>query len=389
MDFRDVPVLITGRTIWDQLQLPEEEFTDRHAAVRALMDKEGLEGLLIYSNGLETGSVCYLTNFHCYVPWADALYVFPKEGKPVLVASLAPREIETTKKYLAPDVDLQVAGLSLVSNHHLAQKVVDYLAERNLAKRKWGGVNLHGLSHMAAPLIKEAIGAVADYTGEFNKIRMCKSIRELSLLSQVSHMAKWGAMELTRACLPGKNEFEVTAAIERQLRINGAEEVNILISSGKSLGSFHKAYNSSFEAADSVQVFVAVRYLRYWGIFGTSAVIGKASSEQKALYAEARKLLNNAVEDIGKTKKIAKNWLSNLETEYSLLPYSRITGVGLDMAEEPYEGEIESGTTLNLTLGLEKGGKESMFVSESFVIRDGGASMLSGITNEKLLYVQP
>lgn len=386
MSFLNIPVLVRGRTIWDKVQFPNKEFENRHDGVRKLIEQNNLDGLLIYSNSLRNGPICYLTNYHCFITFADALYVFPKEGTPVLLASQPTRDVQRIKSFIVDSIDFEAVGLSLVSNHHLAEKVAAYLTDKGLAKKRWGGVNLGDLTYLAAGPLQKVVGEIQDYTGVYDQLRVRKSKRELSVMNQAAQMAKRAALEIIRGAKPDVTEYAITAEVDRQLRYEGVEEVNILIAADDNPEYLRFPSQRAFEEGDTIHVYVAIKYLRYWGAFGTTAVIGQPSNEQVKLYQDMQDLYEKVINDINQAKEIDREWFNKQKLNKELIsPFSSIKFIGQDLDENMEGQKLIADMTLNLTLGL-KQEECSVFMSESFVVQENGSLFpLSGIRQDELI----
>ena len=80
------PVLLHGRSVWDQSYFPPDERDERLRLVRAEMARDGLQCLLVFGHCTDYGDLCYLTQYIPMVGWS--MVVFPAEGDPVLVLGL-------------------------------------------------------------------------------------------------------------------------------------------------------------------------------------------------------------------------------------------------------------------------------------------------------------
>src|SRR5215472_13923964 len=69
------------------VELPDTVFTARLERVRAAMQADGLDALLIYTNNTRPAGVSWLAGFVPY--WSEAVLVVPLAGEPYLVAALS------------------------------------------------------------------------------------------------------------------------------------------------------------------------------------------------------------------------------------------------------------------------------------------------------------
>jgi Xaa-Pro aminopeptidase len=384
MSVQKIPVLVRGRTIWDRVQFPPEEFLARAERVRGLMESHGLDGLLLYANALHNGPVSYLTNYQCFITWADALCIFPKSGPPVLMACLPPRDVARVKESIFDQVELESAGMNLVSNHHLGGKVVERLQQSNALGLRWGGVNLQAMPALAFDALGSALGPVADCSREFARLTAVKSAREISAIGQATLMAKRAAYELIRTCRPGVSEHEAVAAIERQARIAGNEDVTLLLAAGSEAQALHPASDRSFQTGDTLQVYAAVQYLHYWGAYGLTASVGAAGAATCELMRELEQAWAEVTEELQHSGKLGGSTLpaARLQPGTRLSAYSMVHGIGLDVREAPFAGRevqaLEAETTLAVTLGLGKRGTPGVSATDVLLWRPGSAQFLGG-----------
>ena len=63
MDFSYLTVLPRGRQLWDYVVMPPEEYDARKARIDRILDKAGLDGLIVYSDAMTRRYINYLTNY--------------------------------------------------------------------------------------------------------------------------------------------------------------------------------------------------------------------------------------------------------------------------------------------------------------------------------------
>lgn len=381
----NIPVLVRGRAVWDRVQLPEEEFTAREADVRQLMENQSLDGLIIYADSLNNGPVTWLTNFQCFITWADALYIFPKDGKPILFVSQPTRDVPRIRSFVYDKIDIQAVGLSLVSNQTLVYKASEYLMDQGLQDKKWGGVNLKSMSSASYDGLLKSIKNIEDVSVPYDHLRVRKSVREISVIREAAQMAKRYAFEMLRACKIGVSEYQAAAAVDRAARVSGVEDITILLATGAENLLLHYPGDRCFQQGDVVQVWITLQYLHYWGVSSMNLVIGRPETSLAELYRET----------IGAADSFAKNveagkgtieWPPGdiLPKSARLSKYTGFSGIGLDLEEPPLADAsgksiaIPRGATVKLSFGLEREGVGELFVSSMYLKTQDGLENLSG-----------
>ena len=383
MSFTNMTVLSHGRTICDEFLFPGNEYEARIGKVSEIIDKEGLDGLLIYTNSLSRGNVCYLTGFSNFLSWSVSMVILPKGGKPILVATIAPRDIAFTSKLLPEFVEIVAAGLSLVSNEHISVKTIEYMKENGLLSgKKWGSVNFDCLPYMADAPWKEVFpGGIPDCSKAYYALRSRKSDSEMYVISQASAMAKRAAYEYMRQAQPGVSETILASKIDRELRINGANTVSILTGADKSGGaSLHVPRERCFEDGDTVCIFADIGLQGYHGSFGATKIIGSMSTQQESLFAKAHQLWDGKLADMLETKESIVGWHNAVCGEYEY--YTIVNGIGCDLVEYPdqygSEAKLESGMTITLSMNVQKEGAGAVFMSENFLVAENSFIPMSG-----------
>jgi Xaa-Pro aminopeptidase len=272
-----LPVLCHGRTISDEFLFPVEEYKAREDQVKAILDAKNLDGLIIYSDGLSRGNVCYLTNYHVFLSWGSAVLVFPRNGKPVLLATLPPRDLVFTKKSIPDFVEIIPVGLSLIYNHHLTIGTIDYMKEKNLLGGKWGGVNLDSLPTKALAPIIEKFPDIPDCTRDYYALKEVKDDKEQYAMEQAATISARAANEFLRLAVEGVSEIELSAQIERMCKMNGVDNASFLVSSGSEGTNLQQPCERIFQKGDTVSVFVNIQYQRHKSnrrsVSGSSRVI--------------------------------------------------------------------------------------------------------------------
>jgi Xaa-Pro aminopeptidase len=85
------PSVTLGSYTWAQDRLPYDEFTLRLEELRAAMDRNGWQTVLVYGDVREHAALAYLSNFIPRVRWALAL--LPRSGEARLVCAMSTRDL--------------------------------------------------------------------------------------------------------------------------------------------------------------------------------------------------------------------------------------------------------------------------------------------------------
>src|SRR4030067_864547 len=90
------PVILHGRSVWDQAYFPPDERDERLKLIRAEMTRNGLQCLVVFGHCADYGDLCYLTQYIPMVGWG--MVVVPADGDLVLAAGLGgARDLPTAR----------------------------------------------------------------------------------------------------------------------------------------------------------------------------------------------------------------------------------------------------------------------------------------------------
>lgn len=385
MSFQNLTVLCHGRTINDDFVFPEQEWNARAAKARELIEKDDLDGLLIFAeSALTRGSICYLSNYHQFLTWGSSMLIFPRAGKPKLVMTIAPRDLTFIQKAMPPIAEYIPVGLNLTSNEHVSTSAIGYMRENGLIEgRRWGTVNLGSMPKAAVdPWLSVYPGGLPDFTAEFGRIRSVKSSGEIHALSAGSMIAKTAVYDYLRLAKPGANEMKLAADADRQARLRGCESVNLLTYSGKDDTTMLRVpWDRDFEDGDTVSAFMNVSYLRYYGVFGATAVIGGKTAVQESLFEAADELF---AAKIGEMRQgyVTTGYQEGHCDKCGADHYTVVNGVGMDLSDYPdapgERAEVLENMTFTVSLSVKKKGAGSVFISRNLLVTKDGIFPLSG-----------
>lgn len=373
MDFSYLTVLPRGRQIWDSVVFPPSEFEERREKLDQALEELGADGFLVYSDGLTRRYVSYITNYCNSVSWSASVAMIRKGCDPVVMSSMAPRDATFNKKYLAPHVDLEAGGLSLLSNHHIGGKTVEYIKEHGWMDLNWVGVNLDTMPEVGRTAIRDAFPELPDATERFDAVLARKSGSEIFAISQAASMAKRAGLDYLRMAVPGKNEREVAAGVDRTLRVYGADNVALLVSSGKGPVTLRQPEDHIIAEDEVLSVHINVMYLHYQAMFAATILPGR-TPENEAAKASTDARFQQLVETITEAKTL--KGVSKVDENGYILAQ----GIGADLKEYPLadsDAVLGEGSVFTLTL-CENGAGCGRMVSDTFAVQSGRLVSLGG-----------
>ena len=372
MDFSYLTVIPRGRQIWDYAAFPAEEFEERHARLVALLKKLDLDGFIVYSDALSRRYVSYLTNYCNSVSWSSSVCLITADKAPHVISSMAPRDITYNLKSLSPNVDLNAVGLDMISNHRVAVKAAEYLKEQGLLDKKWGAVNLDSLNYIGAEALNSLLPDMPDCTAAVDAIIAEKSDNELFAIAQATSMAKKAVTDYLRLAVPGANEREIAAQIDRNFRVYGVDNIALIVSAGKDQKlELHQPRDYVIKEGDTVSAQVDILYLHYNGMYAASFYRGTPEAGRAAFYEKAAGRFEEAKKDVLSGRKLEE--INSFENGYVM-----VNGIGADTSEPPYKGVMPKNAAYNLVVSLEDEKYGGVILADTFVMDEHNQASLGG-----------
>ena len=202
-----------GLIVRSTVELPDAVFVTRLDRVRAAMQAEGLDALVVYTNNTRPGGVSWLAGFVPY--WSEALLVVPRVGEPYLVAALSFR----VKTWIE-----RVSCLGDVLHHprvglKAAQQIAAARADATL-----GIVDFDGLAAGIADDVREGGPRLTlrDASALFATLRAVADPAEIALASKAANIA-----HRALAAMRGDDLNAMIGSAEMKARELGAEEIYI------------------------------------------------------------------------------------------------------------------------------------------------------------------
>jgi Xaa-Pro dipeptidase len=258
-----------------------QEIERRYTSLRAAMEREGLDALIVCGNqyaGFE-GAVLYVSGFeivHRYV-----YVVLPLSGEPTLVFPREARWIGDKQKPWVKD--------------HVWPDVPGQWIRDRAGERGWKRIGVYGMSFvMAVRDYRELMNGPCElvpFDYQFDMARAVKSEEELAEIRDAMDIIVDGFWALVAAYKPGKTEAEIMApAVERFFaRGAGPRMMNILLSGshGEAEASF-KVPGHRVVATDDLLLYSLeiTGTGGYWVEFSRPLIRGKLSPRTQAM-AEA------------------------------------------------------------------------------------------------------
>ncbi|MFC2072865.1 M24 family metallopeptidase [Chloroflexota bacterium] len=343
------PTLKRGRDVWDQINMPRAEFLDRVSIIKKVMQKEGVDVLLLYGNGVdEYGNTCYISNFITAMS-RGALVIIPLEGDVVLIFEGASRGLPAAKATTWVE--------DVRPSWDISGEVVKYLQEKNLLSSTVGFVGLRKLmpydqlSFLYKSLEETKI---VDSNHIIRDMRITKSGREYDQIRRASRIVNQAFNFISSNLSINISERTLEAAVDRIARLEAAEDFRMLIAKPlEENWALRPAEDVQILQGDTIIIFLAVEFERYWSEGIRTFFAGPDSLT--LLDTDTTGQLYSRIMDGMKAGKAASQFYTEAIGELSnnsvgFMPeYSLGQGIGLSLQESPI---ISEGDTTPLAEGM-------------------------------------
>ena len=240
--------------------MPEIEFRERTARLRAMMAQKGINVILLYGSGMsEYGHQSYISN---YVPESaeGMVVIVPECGDTTLVFEGVARGLASVQN---------TTWISDIrASENLAKACSDYLTgnyPNGITIGIVGFKQLMPFNQWRSFTEYTKMYHVTDWTSTLQEMRMVKSSRESDQIRRASRIVGRAFDNLSNIIYPEINERSIEAEIERYCYLEGAEDVRVLLTYPLCKDRiFRPAENGRKIDSKSISVYLAMAYEAYW-----------------------------------------------------------------------------------------------------------------------------
>jgi len=338
------PILKRGRDVWDQINMPKQEFLLRINQVRNYMKKHRISLFLIYGYGTDhCADICYLTNFQTKMN-VSAVLILPRDGEPTLFFEGPSRELKTGQRITwIEDIRSSLSGAFSPSGS-LAKNCLKFLNGANLIPSKIGLVGVRQfMPFQEYKILIEGLKGckVLEVDDLFKELRMKKSKTESDQIRRASRIVNTTLNFISDLVLNKMDERIFEAKIDWFARIQGAEDIRILFAnSGESNWSLRPSKNRLIKQDEKVSVYLALSFERYW-VEGIKTFVAKDSKLIEINNENVKELYQNVIKGIRPGKLISEFYQEVMKiikaSGFIYVPeYVLINGIGLSLEEPPF-----------------------------------------------------
>jgi len=375
--------------------IPQSEYPKRWAQVRAMMNREELDLLLIYSDDRATFGPAYARWLAGFIThFEPTCILFAKAaGEPMmLVGPETPgyaqihskiKDIRVLQELTHPDEDYPYTRIEPL------QKIVSSLADAGSVKR----LGIAGRSLIPYDLLQSFMDALpGDWVSvdeAMGELRYIKTEAEIQVIRYAYQIAEAGVNAALGAIVPGVPERRVATEAEYVMRAMGAEGYGIdtMVASGKnSRPIMARTTMREIGKDDLVLLTFAPRYEGYHAAIGLPVLVGNPCDEAKrAVNAAIRaQMACAAMLGAGQTcaaEGKARRIMDEAGFGENFL-YSGIHSVGVIEFEPPIFGPsskavMESGMVLSIDIPVFDGSWGGLRLEDGYLIEERSAQRLT------------
>jgi hypothetical protein len=202
---------------WNPEELPTSALEARMARLREAMQRDGLDGVMFYTNLVRPSAVTWLTGFTPY--WSDGILLLPRSGSPVFATALSKR--------VANWIRSTNSVSEIVNTPRPGAAIGKRLAEAGA--RRAGVLELDSLpSGLYDEIVEASPGiALADASAAFAGVRRRVDDAERALIARADALAVAALAQIDVA--QAKDAGPVAGLVEKHARLGGAEEAYIAV----------------------------------------------------------------------------------------------------------------------------------------------------------------
>ena len=327
------------------------------------MQKAGIDCLLLYGRGAnEYGNPCYISNFVIKMP-QGALVAIPPAGEVTLIVEGFPRDQPAVKKTTWIE--------DVRSCREVSEACMKYLEENKYIPSTLGFAGLSQfMPYSQYQILSQSLGQCkivdADYV--IRGMRKLKSVRERDQIRRSSRIINRAFDFISKSPLPKMNESLLEAMLDYAARIEGAEDVRILIAKPQeSDWAMRPAEDAQISRGEKFITYIAVAFERYWSE-GIRTFVADDTSFKEPPYETPKALYERILRMMKPGKGISQFYSETIraleKSPMEYIPrYGLGQGIGLSLQESPLISEeethhFEEGMcfTLRLTLKEKKSG---------------------------------
>lgn len=361
--------------------LSKKERDRRYEGIRAAMDREGLDTLLIASSSMRRGAIRYVSNHPIH--FGETYCVFPRDGEPTLF-TFSP--LQTRKA-------LDAGWLTDVrTSSDFVADLTSRLAEVTTDAGEWT-VGLVGMDNFTVD-VYEGVTGTSDgsfvRTDVVDRLRRTKSEEELELVRRSAEIADEAFYRVRDVLEPGVNEFDLYAELRDIYYRNRVAYSFDLVGSGRHPSAQSLPEDRTLEQDDVVNVELTPAYQGYYTQLAFQLPVGEVGSslrEKELARREAQETGLKMVRPGVRVDDIYREMRTVVERHGYDMPRRGGHCLGLEVNEQPVisphsDMVLESNMVVTVH-PMVVDDQERAFFADTYLVTDDGYERLNEVGPEQ------
>lgn len=346
------------------------------------MKEQGIDAFLVSSKS----NVTYLSRFS-----GDSSLLLVTPRKTLLL---------TDGRYTEQAADEcfgEIEIFSWLNNERYGIRTYRHLANELSVKRM--GIEGHVMSVSTHKMLDEGLENVelVSLEGTVEKLRQIKDHEEIAALRKACGISVEALKQTVPFIKPGIREIELTARLEYNLKVCGAENLSFdtIVLSGSRTSLLHgKPGEKTLAPGDFVLFDFGALYKGYHADISRTFILGEPDEEQKELYHVVQEAQMDALKSIKPAipatvpDDVVRAAIPDKYIQYYYPGMGH--GVGLDIHEEPFirqstVSRIEKNMVLTIEPGIYIPGKHGIRIEDTLVVTDDSFELLTVYPREMVV----
>lgn len=371
------PVNIRGRSYWDEINMPAAEYAARLERLRAMLEKEGLAAMLVYSKGHEDGSFFYYTNLINYIP---------KYGKVLVVTRDDTVIYHGRSSRSGPILSEHTWVEDIRFPERLSTAVAAHVGELESSSTDIGVVGLAELPHGLRCQLEESLAdcELRSFDRALVDLRRKKSIFERNQVKRASRIL----VEVYQRVIDKgthETELDLERRFDRCARLLGAQDVATLIANpGCTEWQLRQPEDYELDLEQPVAVNLAVRFEGYWAEMGriiNPHTRGVASGTIDELDTNLRTVVDSIEPGVAFIEIQSRLLEAAQDLGFHVPPHHPLGNhIGASLREPPFLDEeltVEEDTTMVIRQPLLSQDDRLVLVGDTVEITSNGTAFLT------------
>lgn len=277
-----------------------EELAQRVKRTQDAMKQKELDALIVYDEGgfIGFGSVRYLAGYSHVAPPIPAYMVVPASGEQTLVIH---RGMAGTQHNMA-DVYCPTKNVKSPPGGHMGPDwpagLAEALSDAGFSKGRLGIDSLNALRYPVIEGLKAKLpnAPLVDARGLVEQVRRYKTEAELANFQKASKLSKMGADTFFTLVKEGVPHDLALAEADHVVRINGGEELNVIMGAGTPwVWGVGARGDLAFREGELVAIELNARYHGYYSQYCRTVALGKVSEDRQRSITAVRAAHDRAI----------------------------------------------------------------------------------------------